>query len=905
VSQCPLQPGSYLSTFGTLPTDLFAGKDLSYTFQAGGQSGTYWYHSMHSTQYCDGLRGGMVIYDPYACHSILDSIPLRIMYHRNDPFKGMYDVDDASTVITLADWYHNSSTAILAQPAPFAWPGPFYVSRPSGPQQMTTIAFTDSTLINGLGRAWSNTQNSALSVINVAHGTRYRLRIISLSCFPAFALSIDNHKFTIIEADGVPYQPHATDNVTLYAGQRYSAILTADQPIGNYWIRALPVADGLSWPSAGPFTGGINSAILRYAGASSAEPTTPFIASYNPLAESTLVLHTNLAGVTNPGTVVPAVTITLDDIGFKYYINGELNTLPATPVLSQLLSGYNENLEPANLYINLPANSIVQLEFHNQAPDTHHPIHLNGHQFSVIQSPGQQAPNYNNPPRRDVVDSGSLGDTVIIQFTANNAGPWILFDHIAWHRVAGFSLVLYVSKPFFRLPDLTSSHFSIEDSPANIRASTTPPKGWNSLAVCSAVTTMPAGWSKAYTCALDGDARVFAGASVYKPDNNTPAVCVDLCAREGYPLAGVEYSDECWCGSGYANNTAPTAVSSSECSMACAGDPHQTCGGSYRIQIYSMPSSGSLPTGWQTTYACAVDTPGPRIMDEAALYELSNNTPAVCATLCASKGYSLAGVEYSNEYWCSSGYTSNLAPTMAPTGDCNMPCSGASNQKCGGPYRIQMYGIKHLSPSLPKGWKTLYACAIDGNTRIFTGSALYKLDNNSPAVCAALCASIGYSMAGVEYSDECWCGNSYNNNVLPTVAPTGDCNMQCSGDASHMCGSSYRVQVYGAVPSFHPTLPSGWSTAYACAVDGDARIFAAAALYKPDLNTPAVCVALCASKGYTLAGVEYADECWCDNSYSNNVAPTMAPLRECGMPCPGYTLGMCGGPYRIQVYHAA
>lgn len=50
--------------------------------------GTFWYHSHLSTQYCDGLRGPFVVYDP------------------NDPHASLYDVDDESTVITLADWYH-------------------------------------------------------------------------------------------------------------------------------------------------------------------------------------------------------------------------------------------------------------------------------------------------------------------------------------------------------------------------------------------------------------------------------------------------------------------------------------------------------------------------------------------------------------------------------------------------------------------------------------------------------------------------------------------------------------------------------------------------------------------------------------------------------------------------------
>ena len=42
--------------------------------------GTFWYHSHLSTQYCDGLRGAFVVYDP------------------QDPYLSLYDVDDGEHV---------------------------------------------------------------------------------------------------------------------------------------------------------------------------------------------------------------------------------------------------------------------------------------------------------------------------------------------------------------------------------------------------------------------------------------------------------------------------------------------------------------------------------------------------------------------------------------------------------------------------------------------------------------------------------------------------------------------------------------------------------------------------------------------------------------------------------------
>jgi iron transport multicopper oxidase len=57
-----------------------------YTIPLNNQAGTFWYHSHLSSQYVDGLRGALIVRDPV------------------DPHLSLYDVDDASTVVFLADW---------------------------------------------------------------------------------------------------------------------------------------------------------------------------------------------------------------------------------------------------------------------------------------------------------------------------------------------------------------------------------------------------------------------------------------------------------------------------------------------------------------------------------------------------------------------------------------------------------------------------------------------------------------------------------------------------------------------------------------------------------------------------------------------------------------------------------
>ena len=67
--------------------------------------------------------------------------------------------------------------------------------------------------------------------------------------------------------------------------------MTADQDIDNYWIRANP-----NFGNVG-FTDGINSAILRYAGADDSEPTTV------QNIEGSILNEADVHPLINPGAV--------------------------------------------------------------------------------------------------------------------------------------------------------------------------------------------------------------------------------------------------------------------------------------------------------------------------------------------------------------------------------------------------------------------------------------------------------------------------------------------------------------------------------------------------------------------------------------------------------------------------
>ncbi|KAJ7368994.1 multicopper redoxase [Mycena albidolilacea] len=387
-----------------------ANNSFLYDFTPSGQAGTFWYHSHLSTQYIDGLRGPFIIYDP------------------EDPHKSLYDIDNVDTIISLADWFHTPS-----RNAPFP-------------------LFATSILINGKGR-FAGGPASPLSVVAVTSGLRYRFRLISMSAEPNFVFSIDGHKLTVIEADGVSTQPVEVDSIQIFAAQRYSFVLKANQKIDNYWIRSVPNLGDTS------FNGGVNSAILRYTRAPKCDPTTN-ITGTKLLLETDLhpLVHVPVPGLPEAGGADVSINLNIGT-NFaatppQYLLNGVSFQPPTAPALLQILSGAQlaSDLLPTGSYYALPPNKVIEISIPgSDDPGAPHPFHLHGHHFHVIRSAGSSVYNYKNPVIRDVVNTGTgpagANDNVTFRFVTDNPGPWFLHCHIDLHLDIGLAVVLAEDVP--------------------------------------------------------------------------------------------------------------------------------------------------------------------------------------------------------------------------------------------------------------------------------------------------------------------------------------------------------------------------------------------------------------------------------------------------------------------------
>ncbi|KAJ6511476.1 WSC domain-containing protein, partial [Mycena vitilis] len=288
--------------------------------------------------------------------------------------------------------------------------------------------------------------------------------------------------------------------------------------------------------------------------------------------------------------------------------------------------------------------------------------------------------------------------------------------------------------------------------------------------------------------------------------------CISTCTSRGFTFAGLEYANECYCGTGY---SAPAlAAPETDCSMSCAGNTSEKCGGGYRLSVYSSePASGSnnlvLPPYWSKVSKCVIEASSGRTLSGTSWID-SGMTVERCVNFCDNNGFAYAGLEYANECYCDNRISLANGGGVNANSDseCSMPCAGNSAEVCGAGYRITLFTKGNATVAvtpLPAGWSQSM-CAVDNPSRVLIG---YQSTETAltPASCINKCVGLGFSLSGVENGNECYCGNILTNN--PVGARDNQCDTPCGGDASQNCGGSYRMNIYQKNAAA-PSGPNAW-----------------------------------------------------------------------------------------------
>ncbi|KAJ6479618.1 copper radical oxidase [Mycena sanguinolenta] len=307
--------------------------------------------------------------------------------------------------------------------------------------------------------------------------------------------------------------------------------------------------------------------------------------------------------------------------------------------------------------------------------------------------------------------------------------------------------------------------------------------------------------------------------------------CTAACFAAGYPLSGAEYADQCYCGTSIYSGAAKIATTS--CNMLCTGNAQEFCGGPNTLSLYNYTGSNrptgpvgggggggggapstvfpvtNLPKPWSYV-GCFVDNQFGRIVEN----EQPDNaklTIESCVQACSASNFTVAAAEYSTQCFCGTELIEGA--TKAPESDCNMGCGGNTTEACGAGNRMSVYSTNKnvtilpvpvpQNSSIPGSW-SYQGCLMEAvGSRAIPWQNIYPT-NNSATTCLSQCAAFGYTAGGMEYGDECYCGDVSDVQAAGVkFAPESDCNLPCPGDPIHLCGAGNRIQYYkwtGAPP---------------------------------------------------------------------------------------------------------
>ncbi|TKA77726.1 hypothetical protein B0A49_03389 [Cryomyces minteri] len=404
ITQCPLAPG----------------QKMTYTWIAS-QYGTSWYHSHYAIQSSEGVFGPMIIHGPHAA-----------------PF------DKEAGMIVLQDWNHQTVSSMYDA----AQDG-----KVGGPRVL------DNGLINGMntwGPDGAANQTGKRFTMNFDHGKSYLLRLVNTAIQSTFKFYIDGHKFTVISTDFVPIKPYVTNILNINIGQRYNIIVHADQPIGDYWMRAD------NQRACAAITQGLDiKGIVHYTGGPMSTPTS---SGYNyttacvdePYASLVPIVALNAMAANKEIDETVVVALNAQNL-YRWYLDGTtFQSQFDDPTLYGILKNGSVPNYSGDLAIEVPElGEWVYIVIESPIP-LPHPIHLHGHDFFVL---GQGRGTYNaatspasnlvNPPRRDVALLPAAG-YLVLAFVTDNPGVWLMHCHIGWHTSMGFALQIIENLPNIR-----------------------------------------------------------------------------------------------------------------------------------------------------------------------------------------------------------------------------------------------------------------------------------------------------------------------------------------------------------------------------------------------------------------------------------------------------------------------
>ncbi|HKQ32802.1 MAG TPA: multicopper oxidase domain-containing protein, partial [Thermodesulfobacteriota bacterium] len=389
------------------------GTTLTYEFPIK-QSGTYWYHSHTGLQEQVGVYGSIVI----------------------EPLKKRTDIPEpaADYVLLVSDWTDESPREVMRD----LKRGGDYQSIKKGTKQTLYGVIKNGVVLENIKRSFKRMPTADISDVaydrflingepessfDLPAGKVVRLRIINGSSSTYFYVNYAGGAMKVIAADGQDVVPVDMDRMLIAVAETYDVLVTVPEG-GAYEFRAT-AQDGTGHSSLYLGEGGRVYApdipepeIYGMGGGMKPKGAGDTGMADDPRPMPPYDMLRSVQPTTLPkGNETKEFTLVLggDMDRYVWTINGK--TLSADDTI-RIRKGEN-----------------VRFILENKTM-MHHPMHLHGHFFRVLNGQGEYA------PLKHTVDVVPDGKTVI-EFAADQEKDWFFHCHILYHLAAGMARVVH------------------------------------------------------------------------------------------------------------------------------------------------------------------------------------------------------------------------------------------------------------------------------------------------------------------------------------------------------------------------------------------------------------------------------------------------------------------------------
>lgn len=431
---------------------IYTGKEFTYRFKIR-QHGTFWYHSHTDVQEQKGIYGAIVIHPKKRA----------IQY-------------DKDIVAVISDWSDENATNILRN---LRKDGDYYIYK-KGTMRSWLGAIQAKSLGTFLSNEWTRMGGMDFSdvgydafLINgkkdsqlmTAHrGEKIRVRIINASASTYFYVALGQAPMKIISVDGVDIEPIYAREILTGVAETHDLLFEVPDH-KNYELKAT-AQDGTGSTSAWIGMGDKVSAPVKptpdmYTSMSHQGHGGLMVGTPDPVGHGDVTKEDHSAHGSSAPSETEMKMGTQNHGAMKAMPQGSSNivdVLTVDEIKSTEKTEFPKNTRVYNLKLSLSGDmeryiwhingkaifedhriginegDIVRFTFENQTM-MHHPMHLHGHFFRVINKNGAYS------PLKHTVDVPP-GMTRAIEFFANEPGEWMLHCHNLYHLKTGMARVV-------------------------------------------------------------------------------------------------------------------------------------------------------------------------------------------------------------------------------------------------------------------------------------------------------------------------------------------------------------------------------------------------------------------------------------------------------------------------------